>query len=78
MCTHYWHKETHMNKWEYLAVEVHSNCVYQINGQKLANWDKGPHYADYFTLLGNERWELVGVASSGNVTSFVALFKRPK
>ncbi len=67
-----------MTKWEYLAVEVHSNTVYQINGQKLANWDKGPHFGEYFSMLGNERWELVGVASSGNVTSFVALFKRPK
>ncbi len=67
-----------MTKWEYLAVEVHSNTVYQVNGQKLANWDKGPHFAEHFGLLGNERWELVGVVPSGNITGFVAIFKRAK
>ncbi len=67
-----------MTKWEYLAVEVHSNTVYQINGQKLANWEQGPHYGEYFGMLGGERWELVSVVPSGNITTFVGLFKRAK
>ncbi len=67
-----------MAQWEYLAVQVHGNSVYQVNGQKLRNWEQGPHFSEYFSLLGGERWELVGVASSSAATSFIAIFKRPK
>ena len=53
-----------MQKWEYLFViakaapdlEVRPT---RINGQKIADWEKGPLLYDYINKLGDEGWELV-------------------
>ena len=73
-----------MQKWEYLETHIasatfdkFSHKVWSVNGQELPNWKRGPHYIQYFNILGDQGWEMVSEGEWFQNT-FVCHFKRPK
>ena len=76
-----------MQQWEYKFVE----CFYHLddwfpayeNGNEIKNWKSGNNVAAYSNQLGQQGWELVGVATSAAGSHgdyrewFRLVFKRP-
>jgi hypothetical protein len=66
-----------MQKWEYLRLEFSTAANYAVNGKK-QKWGKDETRAAFLNHLGQEGWELVGIATAGAYggTQYYA-FKRP-
>ena len=75
-----------MQKWEYLEVVVgfmgeKSMAAERVNDQTTRNLKKGDkEYPKFYKLaneLGEQGWEMCGIAGSDSRRDFVAYFRRP-
>jgi hypothetical protein len=76
--------------WKYLFVQIgHARGFkaniwrpYAVNGEPLANWEKGPDWQTYFQKLGDEGWEFVTFddhfLTDPVIGGKIAIFKRPR
>ena len=57
-----------MNKWEYKVVRTYGGVVMLTNGQEVGkivnNQPVGQMYYEYLNELGEEGWEVVGMAET--------------
>jgi hypothetical protein len=71
-----------MEEWEHLFVTAisHDGMLrpWQVNGQELAGWEQ-ISIADYIRQVGEQGWELSGVATSDRAADRTTrlIFKRP-
>jgi hypothetical protein len=68
-----------VQKWEYLFIEYqwHKERARPriINDQEVQDWKNTPTRSQHINLLGEEGWELVGLAGPNG---HLLIFKRPK
>ncbi len=68
-----------MDKWEYLVVRTYGGVVMMVNGQEMGkivnNQPVGVILYEYLNQVGEEHWEVVGLAEARGGIELV--LKRP-
>ena len=69
-----------MQKWEYLEV-IYADVVTSVNGKTIGEVGllraKGPKVWEFLNEMGQQGWEVVGLASWGDAGWSRVLLKRP-